>query len=199
LVDLIRQDESSLCLAALKEIGIKAVPELLPALKDRDPNVRKYIALALGDMQASPAATHLAENLLTDQAEQARVGAVVALRNLGPLAAPVIPALIKALTDVSPEIRYRAAHALWRIGTPARCAEAALRVAFSQDPDVRGRVHAGMALVAVGVGDAQLLGEIQQVVAAEKGRVFKNAADWVQAEAAAIEQELLRKVENNRQ
>jgi len=62
-----------------------------------------------------------------------RVGAAMALANMGPSAAPAIPALVKGLRDPSGEVRQWSARALGEIGSAAESAVPALERAARLD------------------------------------------------------------------
>ena len=123
---------------AFAGLGPAATAALLPALRDRDPFVRRSAAAALGEIGAAPhiAAPALAA-ALSDPDDAVRAQAAVALSKLGE---PAVPALIAVLrrgmgdvsqddeklvlkADCSPVEIYRpslaAALALAKIGAPA--------------------------------------------------------------------------------
>jgi HEAT repeat protein len=76
------------------------VPELTGALKNKDVDVRRPAAFALGSIgpAAADAVPALAE-ALKDQDEDVRIYAAAALRWIGPAAADAVPALIETLKD----------------------------------------------------------------------------------------------------
>jgi hypothetical protein len=95
--------EREIAAAALGRIGRAAVPSLIQALKNRDPDVRKEAALVLARIgpdafQAVPDLTAL----LDDENEEVRKAAARALGQIGPDAAEAVPALMRLLVQPSP-------------------------------------------------------------------------------------------------
>jgi hypothetical protein len=95
--------EREIAAAALGRIGRAAVPSLVQALKNRDPDVRKEAALVLARIgpdafQAVPDLTAL----LDDENEEVRKAAARALGQIGPDAAEAVPALMRLLVQPSP-------------------------------------------------------------------------------------------------
>jgi HEAT repeat protein len=124
-----------------------AVPELLPLVRDPDPEVRQVTARALGRIRAAAAARPLLEALAGDCSIPPRIVAT-AVTNIGPAAypaleaslregaeleravaaeicgltgaVPTVPALVRLLVDdPALEVRIRSARALGLIGAPA--------------------------------------------------------------------------------
>ncbi len=87
---------------ALGRIGVDAVPRLIEALNDRDPQVRAYSARALAVVGplAAPAVPHL-QRLLKDSDEDVRRNAARALGQIGAAAKDAIPDLIEVLRHPS--------------------------------------------------------------------------------------------------
>ena len=83
---------------ALARIGNDAVPSLIAALDDRDPEVRSYACRALSVMgdRAAPAVPALIKRL-SDEDENVRRSAARALGQVGPGAREAIPALIELM------------------------------------------------------------------------------------------------------
>jgi HEAT repeat protein len=90
-----------------------SVPELMAALKDRDPKVRSYAARHLGGFgtKAEPAIPALIE-ALRDEDKDVRKGAAHGLRRIGRTARAAIPALKESLNDSDRAVRQEAAYAL---------------------------------------------------------------------------------------
>jgi HEAT repeat protein len=101
----------------------KAAAEgLRPFLDDKDPDLVRGAALALGNIggaEAAEAVRFLRQALTNDEA-LTRIQASAALVNVGESAEPAVPDLTSALDDKVPEVRRNAALALGRIGPKAR-------------------------------------------------------------------------------
>jgi HEAT repeat protein len=130
--------------AARNHIGIiapkdlmPAKPELVAALQDADPNIRKRAAIALNyadptDNRALP----IFINVLTERDVQTIGLAISGLKTMGSAAKPAVPALEHALaTDEDVTIRWDAGKALVQIEGPAACAP--LEQAIKKDRDWR--------------------------------------------------------------
>lgn len=88
---------------ALGRIGPPAVPQLIQALRNRDPLVRKEAAQVLARMgsDAREAVPDLMR-LLDDEDETIRKTAARTLGRIGPDAAPAVPALMRTLLQPNP-------------------------------------------------------------------------------------------------
>jgi hypothetical protein len=88
---------------ALGRIGPPAVPDLIQALRNRDPVVRKQAAEVLARMgsDAKPAVPDLV-HLLDDEDESIRKEAARTLGRIGPDAAAAVPALMRTLLQPDP-------------------------------------------------------------------------------------------------
>jgi HEAT repeat protein len=107
-----------------------AVPLFVKLMQDADPGVRMNVMAAVADAKGA-AVPALIEALKNDAAAY---WACLILRDIGPDAAPAVPALVAKLKDKRPEIRREAILALAAIGSP----ESAARVApLLKDPDSR--------------------------------------------------------------
>ena len=106
---------------ALHELEALRAAKALPVVerawkKDRHPEVRLAALEALGAMQDAAAVPHLTRALKARDARMRRSPAI-GLGNLGKLAEPAVPALIKRLEDDPDEnVRVNAAEALYKIG-----------------------------------------------------------------------------------
>jgi hypothetical protein len=83
-----------------------ALPALIGALGDSDPNVRWGAAAVIGNI--GPAAAEAVPRLvvlLRDENEGARNSACIGLKGIGPAAKTALPALRNALSDPSPDVR----------------------------------------------------------------------------------------------
>jgi hypothetical protein len=93
-----------------------ALPALLIAFRDSDPNVRGWAAQAVGNTGANAlAAVPALIELLESADEGSRHSACIALGQIGPSARAALPALRAALDDSSPSVRAFAARAIQRI------------------------------------------------------------------------------------
>lgn len=93
-----------------------AIPALIAATKDSDPDVRAWAAHALAETgpAAAPAIPALLI-LLQDAHEGPRNTSCIALGNIGPAARSALPALHQALSDPSPDVRKFAQRAIGQI------------------------------------------------------------------------------------
>jgi HEAT repeat protein len=133
---------------ALAAIGAReAVPELVPLLGDKDPDVGTAALQALTELgaEARLLVPPVIERL-RDKSVVARQGAVTVLFNLGREAKPAIAGLVKALGDDDPEVRRGAALALGRIGPAAQEATPALVAVMNGDSPAFVRLAAAEAL-----------------------------------------------------
>lgn len=103
------------CGPAKLDIGA-ALPALVAAFADSDPDVRSWAAQAVGDIGANAAdAVPALIELLKNDHEGSRNGACIALAKIGPRAKAALPALRVALADKSQDVRRFAAQAIERI------------------------------------------------------------------------------------
>ncbi len=99
------------------------VPDLLAALSDHDPRVRRRAALAVGRVGLADGIVPLTQVLSSDSDPEVREMAAFALGLIGEGAAT--DALTLALKDQSPLVQGRAAEALAAVGATAHAAEIA--------------------------------------------------------------------------
>lgn len=93
-----------------------ALPTLVAAFGDSDPDVRAWTAQAVGDIGANAAdAVPALIELLKNDNEGSRNSACIALARIGPAAKAALPALRVALTDKSEQVRRFAGQAIERI------------------------------------------------------------------------------------
>jgi HEAT repeat protein len=131
------QDDTTrlVCMETLGSIGEapeKAIFVLAEALADKNEEVRRQAAFALGQLgeKAKPAVPALTKVLSAEEnGSDLRGMAAQALGEIGPDAAPALAALRKALKDSDPDpfVLHRAAYALGRIGPKAKEAVPALK------------------------------------------------------------------------
>jgi HEAT repeat protein len=156
---------------ALRTAAAQALAGIGPAAKDATPDLEKAleterdggVRLALGealwfvDAQADPLLTVLHEALRDPDPDRRDAAAEIAGQvgdKLGLGAPGLVPDLVKVLKGEGPStLRARAAHALGRLGPPARPAAPDLGEAL-KDPDPTVRHHAAVALIRLGPGAA---------------------------------------------
>ena len=140
---------------ALAEIGAGgAVPPLIRALGDVDPDVRACAALALGRKGAAPAtasatAAHSASALARALADESAFVASIAGDALAMIGEPAVAALVEILASENAHVRLLAVRALGRVQ-----AQSAIGPLFGllEDPSYLVRYYAQEALEALGVG-----------------------------------------------
>ncbi|MEC4814114.1 MAG: HEAT repeat domain-containing protein [Scytonema sp. PMC 1069.18] len=140
--------QRSVAIEYLATVGKPAVPALIKALQDSDPQVRSSAAIILGKI--GPAAAQAAPVLLRiidDQDATVRSHAVQAIDKIGKQA--YIPQLIAGLDSDTVWERYSAAHALRAMGKDAAPAVPALTKRL-QDENFWVRVNAASALGSIG-------------------------------------------------
>jgi HEAT repeat protein len=125
---------SAATLGQLGQAATPAIPALITALNDPNPDVRSSSAATLGQLgQAATPAVPALITALNDPNPRsdslARTKAAEALGQLGE-----IGALMTALQNKNPLVRWRAAYVLGKMGATAKPAIPALTIA-SQDPD----------------------------------------------------------------
>jgi len=117
VADLAREDPDAAvrrqALFALARFGPEGVTDVLSFLGDERTSVREEAAAAV--LQAGEAAVQPVAGLLTDPDEERAALAAGILADLGPAAAPAMPALLQALERPGP-LRFNAAEALISLG-----------------------------------------------------------------------------------
>ena len=108
-----------------------AEARLIELLNDKDSSVRVEAGFALWKLFGRQSVIDLLSRALADPDENARATAADYLAELGPAAAPALPALIHALADPSDSVRNRSTTALGKIGPAAKVAVPALLEATS--------------------------------------------------------------------
>src|SRR5262249_32596209 len=116
---------------ALVQIGSPAVPELIKALKDKDPGFSSN-AVGMLVQIGSPAVAALVEALKDDDPILRR-NAASALGQIGPKAEAAVTALADALKDKEADVRTSAASALRGIGLKPETAVPALIEALKDE------------------------------------------------------------------
>jgi len=89
---------------------------LADALKDKNPDVRKNAAQALGLVTTREPYVSMLKGMLADRDYEVRIATVTSLVDLGDKGS--LPALEKALNDDAPEVGFAAAKALWTLDDP---------------------------------------------------------------------------------
>jgi HEAT repeat protein len=125
----------------LQRIGEPAVPLLLAALTDKDPQVRRGAITGLGTNRNAEVVAALMEAL---KDEDNLVG-ISAATKLGQIGQPALKPLIEALKDQQPRVRHRAAIALGLMGPRAKAA-VPLLIELLKDDDFSVKTSAGIAL-----------------------------------------------------
>jgi hypothetical protein len=96
-----------------RELPKDLVPTLLESLKDKDQDVRKYVAGAL--VRVGKEAVEPLTEILKGKDKAQRANAAYILGRIGAEAREAMPLLIKAMKDDDREVRLRAAFALERL------------------------------------------------------------------------------------
>ena len=125
----------------IARIGKPALPYLLEAMKDKDPQLRHGAAWTLGSMKNERSVEPLV-TALADKSEHVRAAAAWALGSIGTTNA--VPPLIKLTADENPRPRIGAVTALGDIGDN-RAVETLTKIA-EQDKEARVREAAQAAL-----------------------------------------------------
>jgi HEAT repeat protein len=127
LIDMLRHPDATLRLIAVEALGEsrsvsrETIPVLAEVLQDKDEEVGREAARALGKIGAVAAVPSLVV-ALSDAPEIVRISAAKALGRMGPRATVAIPGLIAALEHADDKVSDAAAEALLTIGlgaTPA--------------------------------------------------------------------------------
>jgi HEAT repeat protein len=126
----------------------KAIPALMEALTDNDPEVRLQAANALGNIPGDMrVAVPPLIKALRDKDNSVREHAAQSLGNIGQSAELAVPALIAALQDKNESVRERAAESLGSFSGSAELAVPALVGALKRNDD---RTFASDALIKFG-------------------------------------------------
>jgi HEAT repeat protein len=157
LLQLLRKDKDAVIRKTAIDSLVNAVTEqdkggaadLRRLLDDKDPEIARGAALALGNIggaEADPAVPRLRE-VLNKGDGLMRIQASAALANVGEGAAPAVPDLVRAFDDKEPQIRRNIAIALRNIGPEASSAIPSLaRHLRSDEPDEEVRRYSAEAL-----------------------------------------------------
>lgn len=150
--DLSRRLRTLEILALMGAASSDALPALLRAARDDDPDVREASAYAVGMIRCDAAASvSVLVELLRDADEDVRRQAAWALWKFGPDASEGAPALVNALEDESDQVRIESAAALCSLGGDPREALPILLEAMSSSAHPL-RTRAILALGEIGPG-----------------------------------------------
>lgn len=129
-----------------------AVPGLIRALADRDANVRKAAAGALGKIgpAAQEAVPALKLTLKSDRHPKVRAEAAEALLRIGKAALAATPEMVAALGDEDPNVRKMLVVALHRLGYRGEDYRLALSRMAASEPHAKVRALAEKTLAAFG-------------------------------------------------
>ena len=162
--------------AALVRIGPPAVPVLIEALKDNNPDrsqIRDYAVQILHriGLPAAPALIAVLKNERYN--ESARYYAAQTLQQLGPDAKIVVPELIEVLKDKSSKSRVEAAQVLGSIG-PGAWASAPILVEALKDKD--WNLQENSAIVLGKVSNSEVVPAIVEILRSQDDSVREMAA-----------------------
>lgn len=137
--------------------------------------------------QRGPDGAGEAQRALTDANPRIRAGAAAALGELGPVAAPAVPALAERLhRDDQAEVRRAAAQALARVGTAGRTAfKPLLQGLEDQDPGVLRAVEDGLRQCTPTRTDVPALRDTLRSPSARARQFAANALDGLGPAAAS--------------
>ena len=141
-------------LGSIEYLEVEAEDALVAALEDSAPIVQAAALAALVQSGGELPEGSIAKltGFLTHLDTDARADAILALGQLGPRAAEAFPAIEKALTDGSSEIRHNAAWALGQVGEEQKeRAVPPLAAVLEADPDADVRAQAAWALGQMGI------------------------------------------------
>jgi HEAT repeat protein len=199
-------DVRARAVAAWRELAAPlraALPDLVAALRDTSPAVRREAAGAVGALgHVGLSVSQAARSALTmvadvDDEASVRTRALDELLVLGPVTHTPLPALVEALRDGLPEVRRGAAEAIGELGSRARDSIGAL-IQAQYDPDPGVLVQVARSLWRVDRRDriavpvlTRVLGDADEVIrwqaADALAEIGPAAADAVPALRAALD------------
>jgi HEAT repeat protein len=151
-------------LAQMEKLTLPEGKPLVGLLKDENPAVRQWTAIALAKIapKPDPLLPHLTA-ALGDKDYSVRSQASYALSEMGAKAAPALPELIKLLASEEEEIRSPAVETVRSIGPGAEAAVPALLVALAKTEEEYSREAIARALRRIGKpAEAPLLAALEQ-------------------------------------
>jgi len=145
-----------------------AIPDIREALRDSDPEVRRFAVLAAGNLRAEDGETlTLIKTLLEDKIESVRQQAVWAVVSLGMTPPSFVPTLNRLLLDRAMEIRRGAAVGLGRMGPAANGAVPNL-ILLLKDSNEQVRLGAVNALGSIGPTAGEAIPTLSRIVIDER-------------------------------
>ncbi|MBU6402575.1 MAG: HEAT repeat domain-containing protein, partial [Verrucomicrobia bacterium] len=132
---------------AVHALGSNAVPTLLRSLRVNDSVWKRTCAATIAKL---PAEWKSALPEVELSAWRVRARCASCLGDLGVLAAPAVPELIRALTDPAQAVRFSAAEAVGKIGVEPQLIVPVLTSVLHRDPDLEVRLQAVQALGRIG-------------------------------------------------
>lgn len=153
LFKLVKDSDSTVrasAVTALRSLGKPTagdLPTLRAALTDPAPEVRAYVASALGEMgsQAGPAVVDLITVLTRDGNKATAIAAASALGQITPDGKKALPHLIKSIQDDDPKLSMACAEAVGKF-PPLSAADAGLLTGYLKNPKTHVRASAVAAL-----------------------------------------------------
>jgi len=133
--DPFQQELGFLRLEALREPA--TVSLIRPYADHRDPDLRAYAVRALAAVQGPEAVPLLLQKLKTDRSARVRGAAILGMEPYQSSSPMMLPALLKALRDRSPEVRITAIDVVSRIHDPRAREAILLRNKREHHQDVR--------------------------------------------------------------
>ncbi len=183
-------------LGLMGERAKPALPTLVEALADPDPNVRQAVAEAIGRIgKAAREAAPVLAGLLKDQDADVRYYTAKALGRIGLDAEAAVPGLVEALEDEETMVRCAAAEALGKIGPSTEAAVSGLMALLGDTSSAWARRSAARALAAMGRGAAEAVDALAEALSDSEAGVRREAA-WAlknMGPAASKAEEALRK------
>lgn len=168
-----RSDSAAQCAAlAAASFGLPAVPHLIKALAQQDPNESDWTTLGLSEV--GPLAVPDLTEALAHENWFVRWGAAEALGQIGIRATSAGSALIPLLSDEMPEVRATAANSLQRMDAHSAEVLSAL-LAAAKDPEVRVRSCVAVALGVLGKND-QRVGPVLAELSSDSDADVRQAA-----------------------
>jgi hypothetical protein len=164
------EEQRPILIRAIGSFGADAAPacpQLIDALSDPSTAIREASAAALAQVgqHASTDALAALSKALIDTDPEVRDLAAVALRSMGPKAAPAIPQLVQALNDPVDYVRFLAAEALGAMGAKASAAVAPLTAKLVTKDQIFVSSSVATALGDIGPAAKDALPALNQVLA----------------------------------